>query len=65
MRRRWRELRRIRESTRCWSSRARRPDAGACSRLPGTAGLLLGEEGWDEINYSLALYDTLAGYVFR
>lgn len=25
----------------------------------------LGEEGWDEINYSLALYDTLAGYVNR
>ncbi|NEA31752.1 hypothetical protein [Streptomyces sp. SID13031] len=25
----------------------------------------LGEEGWDEINYSLALYDTLAGYVHR
>jgi hypothetical protein len=25
----------------------------------------LGEEGWDEINYSLALYDTLAGYVYR
>lgn len=25
----------------------------------------LGEEGWDEINYSLALYDTLAGYVSR
>ena len=25
----------------------------------------LGEDGWDEINYSLALYDTLAGYVYR
>ena len=25
----------------------------------------LGEDGWDEINYSLALYDTLAGYVAR
>jgi hypothetical protein len=25
----------------------------------------LGEDGWDEINYSLALYDTLAGYVSR
>ncbi len=25
----------------------------------------LGEGGWDEINYSLALYDTLAGYVSR
>ena len=25
----------------------------------------LGEAGWDEINYSLALYDTLAGYVAR
>jgi hypothetical protein len=25
----------------------------------------LGEEGWDEINYSLALYDTFGGYVFR
>jgi hypothetical protein len=25
----------------------------------------LGEEGWDEINYSLALYDTLVGYVHR
>lgn len=25
----------------------------------------LGEEGWDEINYSLALYDTLAGYTSR
>ncbi len=25
----------------------------------------LGENGWDEINYSLALYDTLAGYVHR
>jgi hypothetical protein len=24
---------------------------------------LLGEEGWDEINYSLALYDTLGGYL--
>src|SRR5664280_868082 len=23
------------------------------------------EEGWDEINYSLALYDTVAGYVHR
>lgn len=26
---------------------------------------VLGEDGWDEINYSLALYDTLAGYVSR
>jgi hypothetical protein len=25
----------------------------------------LGDNGWDEINYSLALYDTLAGYVAR
>jgi hypothetical protein len=25
----------------------------------------LGEEGWDEINYSLALYDTLGGYLHR
>ncbi|MFB6726023.1 hypothetical protein ACFCV3_37980 [Kribbella sp. NPDC056345] len=25
----------------------------------------LGEDGWDEINYSLALYDTLAGYMHR
>jgi hypothetical protein len=25
----------------------------------------LGERGWDEINYSLALYDTLGGYVYR
>ena len=25
----------------------------------------LGEEDWDEINYSLALYDTLGGYVSR
>jgi hypothetical protein len=25
----------------------------------------VGEQGWDEINYSLALYDTLAGYVHR
>jgi hypothetical protein len=25
----------------------------------------LGQDGWDEINYSLALYDTLAGYVYR
>jgi hypothetical protein len=25
----------------------------------------LGEDGWDEINYSLALYDTLGGYVSR
>jgi hypothetical protein len=25
----------------------------------------LGEEGWDEINYSLALYDTLGGYMHR
>jgi hypothetical protein len=25
----------------------------------------LGDDGWDEINYSLALYDTLAGYVAR
>ena len=25
----------------------------------------LGEDGWDEINYSLALYDTLGGYVYR
>jgi hypothetical protein len=25
----------------------------------------LGDDGWDEINYSLALYDTLAGYVHR
>jgi hypothetical protein len=25
----------------------------------------LNEAGWDEINYSLALYDTLAGYVYR
>jgi hypothetical protein len=25
----------------------------------------LGQEGWDEINYSLALYDTFGGYVFR
>jgi len=25
----------------------------------------LGDEAWDEINYSLALYDTLAGYVRR
>jgi hypothetical protein len=25
----------------------------------------LGDDGWDEINYSLALYDTLAGYVYR
>ncbi|GAA1531036.1 hypothetical protein [Kribbella lupini] len=25
----------------------------------------LGDDGWDEINYSLALYDTLGGYVYR
>jgi len=25
----------------------------------------VGRRGWDEINYSLALYDTLAGYVSR
>ncbi len=25
----------------------------------------VGESGWDEINYSLALYDTLAGYMNR
>lgn len=25
----------------------------------------LGEDAWDEINYSLALYDTLGGYVRR
>lgn len=25
----------------------------------------LGEEGWDEINYSLALYDTVGGYMHR
>lgn len=25
----------------------------------------LGDPGWDEINYSLALYDTMAGYVAR
>lgn len=25
----------------------------------------LGEDGWDEINYSLALYDTLGGYLHR
>ena len=25
----------------------------------------IGEVGWDEINYSLALYDTLGGYVFH
>lgn len=25
----------------------------------------LGDDGWDQINYSLALYDTLAGYVAR
>lgn len=25
----------------------------------------LGEDGWDEINYSLALYDTLGGYMYR
>ena len=25
----------------------------------------VGESSWDEINYSLALYDTLAGYVHR
>lgn len=25
----------------------------------------LGDPGWDEINYALALYDTMAGYVAR
>jgi hypothetical protein len=34
--------------------------AARAKRFPG-----VGEEGWDEINYSLALYDTLAGYVHR
>jgi len=38
-------------------------------RLFQAAGLkefpTLGDDGWDEINYSLALYDTLAGYVHR
>jgi hypothetical protein len=42
------------------SGRRRLFQAAQRGRFPG-----LGEDGWDEINYSLALYDTLAGYVYR
>jgi hypothetical protein len=42
------------------SGRRRLFQAARTKRYPA-----LGEEGWDEINYSLALYDTLAGYVAR
>ena len=42
------------------SGRRRLFQAARANRYPS-----LGEEGWDEINYSLALYDTLAGYVAR
>lgn len=42
------------------SGRRRLFQSARDGRFPG-----LGEDGWDEINYSLALYDTLAGYVYR
>lgn len=42
------------------AGRRRLFQAAAAQRFPA-----LGEDGWDEINYSLALYDTLAGYVHR
>jgi len=42
------------------AGRRRLFQAAAADKYP-----TLGEEGWDEINYSLALYDTLAGYVAR
>lgn len=42
------------------SGRRRLFQAAKSGRFPG-----IGDEGWDDINYSLALYDTLAGYVFR
>ena len=40
------------------AGRRRLFEAARANRFPA-----LGEAGWDEINYSLALYDTLAGYV--
>ena len=42
------------------AGRRRLFQAAAAGRFPA-----LGDDGWDEINYSLALYDTLAGYVHR
>jgi hypothetical protein len=42
------------------AGRRRLFQAATAQRFPA-----LGEQGWDEINYSLALYDTLAGYVRR
>jgi hypothetical protein len=42
------------------AGRRRLFQAERVKKFPG-----LGEESWDEINYSLALYDTLAGYVNR
>jgi hypothetical protein len=42
------------------AGRRRLFQAASAGRFPG-----LGDDGWDEINYSLALYDTLAGYLYR
>jgi hypothetical protein len=42
------------------AGRRRLFQAAQAGRFPG-----LGEDGWDEINYSLALYDTLGGYLYR
>ena len=42
------------------AGRRRLFQAARANQFPG-----LNEDGWDGINYSLALYDTLAGYVYR
>jgi hypothetical protein len=51
--------------TNCWSIPKRRLAGAACSKPTTDNFPALGADGWDDINYSLALYDTLGGYMSR